>query len=106
MATKSNRFGDAFKVKEEDVFSQLDQGKTTIAETKKVETTSDVQEKRPPAFETEKPGKAAFKRVSFYITPEQHKEIKMLAAQSDDQENKDISAIVRNALTAYLKQQQ
>ncbi|MDL2318716.1 hypothetical protein LJC74_06540 [Eubacteriales bacterium OttesenSCG-928-A19] len=98
MSKKPNRFGEAFRVKEEDVFSQLT---PSPEKTIPVMTTREPEKKKEP-----KAKKAELKRVSFYITPEQHRAIKMLAAQGTSPEDKDISAIVRNALHVYLENKQ
>ena len=40
---------------------------------------------------------------AYYITEEQYKALKILAATSDNPNEKDISAIIRNALNMYLE---
>ena len=42
---------------------------------------------------------------SYYITPRLYKAMKLRAAMSDSPEDKDLSAIVRAALTAYLEEE-
>ena len=43
------------------------------------------------------------KQTAFYITPDQHKAIKLRAITSSKPEEKDASAIIRLAIDAYLK---
>lgn len=97
MATKKNPFGDAFKVKDDDVFSELE-------ETKKAEVPAVVKDKKitskKPALTDEN---TIYKKYSFYIRPEQHTVLKLRAVQSDNPLEKDISAIVRLAIDEYLK---
>ena len=41
-------------------------------------------------------------RRSYYVTPSQHKALKIKAANAEAQEEKDISTIIRNAIDMYL----
>ena len=41
-------------------------------------------------------------RKTYYITEEQYKAIRVLAATSENPDEKDLSAIIRNALDLYL----
>lgn len=54
-------------------------------------------------YEPKKESRSPSKFISrtYYITPEQHKALKLRAASSDDPNEKDISAIVRAALDRY-----
>lgn len=42
---------------------------------------------------------------SYYLTPKLYKALKLRSAMSDKPEDKDLSAIVRAALTVYLKEE-
>lgn len=100
MANNQDKFGGIFKVKEDDVFSELDEVKT--------EPTKKGTEKKSVSTKTEKPVKPAdeklrLEKYSLYLTPEQHKALKIRAVQSDNPKEKDISAIVRAAIDSYLK---
>jgi len=48
------------------------------------------------------PQPQTYVRKSYYVTPEQHKAIKVIAANGDFEGEKDVSAIVRVALDMYL----
>jgi len=57
---------------------------------------------KPSNTKVEARNPSKFISRTYYITPEQHKALKLRAASSDDPNEKDISAIVRAALDRYL----
>jgi len=64
-----------------------------------------VGEKEIPKDDAEKSAVNVSKKLvrkTYYITEEQYKAIRVLAATSDKPDEKDLSAIIRNALDLYL----
>ena len=60
--------------------------------------------KIPTMSQPEKPPSEHQKlvRKSYYVTPGQHKALKIKAANGETEEEKDISTIIRNAIDQYL----
>ena len=72
-----------------------------------VPTPSKTPKKRPIKKSAEKPPlpveqPSGYVRKSYYVTPQQHKAIKVIAANGDFEGEKDVSAIVRVAIEMYL----
>lgn len=95
-----------FRQDTEDIFG-LDQVRPQAKQTapavkpvaKKRESTPVVPVKK------EKPADERLTLKSYYITPKLYKALKLRSAVSDRPEDKDLSAIVRAALTAYLAEE-
>ena len=72
----------------------------TKTETKSVEAATKTQ---PAKKQTKSPPPAQkFVRKSYYVTPAQHKALKIKAANGETAADKDISAIIRSAIDLYL----
>ena len=106
MSTEKSKFGNIFKVKDEDVFSELDQTKPEeqkapekIAVKPPVKK-SRTQLKTEKATITAEATKPDYKRVTVYVTKEQAKRLKKVAAEQET----DVSSLIRSAIDKQIKE--